>query len=126
MNQRGFKTRRGLPFAKNSLYEILRNERYTGVYLYIKDTRKNPKGKYVRHGGEYDPNAVIRVPGGMPQIISEEDFNKVQEKMAERQHKVAKFSAESVRAHTRKFKKAKPDTLNVCFLQMYTSETSRA
>ncbi len=92
LNRKGYRTRRGLPFAKNSLYEILRNERYKGDYIYVKDATKNPKGKYVRHG-KYDPEAVIRIPGGMPQIISPEDFDRVQIKMKERQHKAAKFSA---------------------------------
>ena len=92
LNKKGYRTRRGIPFAKNSLYAILRNERYTGTYIYVKDSTKNPKGKYVRHG-KYEPDAVIRIPGGMPVIISEEDFHRVQEKMKQRQHKAAKFSA---------------------------------
>lgn len=92
LNTKGYRTRRGIPFAKNSLYAILRNERYTGVYIYVKDSTKNPKGKYVRHG-EYDPDAVIRIPGGIPAIISEDDFHRVQAKTKERQHKAAKFSA---------------------------------
>ena len=92
LNAKGYRTRRGIPFAKNSLYAILRNERYTGVYIYVKDSTKNPKGKYVRYG-EYDPDAVIRIPGGIPAIISEDDFHRVQAKMKERQHKAAKFSA---------------------------------
>ena len=92
LNNKGYRTRRGIPFAKNSLYAILRNERYTGVYIYVKDSTKNSKGKYVRHG-EYDPDAVIRIPGGIPAIISEDDFHRVQAKMKERQHKAAKFSA---------------------------------
>ena len=92
LNAKGYRTRRGVPFAKNSLYAILRNERYTGVYIYVKDSTKNSKGKYVRHG-EYEPEAVIRIPGGIPAIISEEEFQLVQAKMKERQHKAAKFSA---------------------------------
>lgn len=92
LNAKGYRTRRGVPFAKNSLYTILRNERYTGVYIYVKDSTKNSKGKYVRHG-EYEPDAVIRIPGGIPAIISEDDFHQVQAKMKERQHKAAKFSA---------------------------------
>lgn len=92
LNAKGYRTRRGVPFAKNSLYAILRNERYTGVYIYVKDSTKNSKGKYVRHG-EYEPEAVIRIPGGIPAIISEEEFRLVQAKMKERQHKAAKFSA---------------------------------
>ncbi len=92
LNSKGYKTRKGVAFAKNSLHCILKNERYTGVYVYVKDATKNPKGKYVRHG-EYEPDAVIRIPGGIPAIISEDDFKKVQIKMRERQHKAAKFSA---------------------------------
>lgn len=95
LNSKGYRTRRGLPFAKNSLYEILRNERYTGVYIYVTDATKNAKGKYERHG-KCDSKNVIRIPGGMPAIISEEDFQKVQVKMKERQHKAAKFSAKQV------------------------------
>jgi site-specific DNA recombinase len=92
LNNRGYRTRRGDVFGKNSLYAILKNERYTGVYIYVPDSTKNPTGKYARHG-QYDENAVIRIPGGMPAIISEELFLKAQEKLAERQHKSAKFSA---------------------------------
>ena len=92
LNSKGYRTRRGIPFAKNSIYAILRNERYTGVYIYVKDSTKNAKGKYIRYG-EYDPDAVIRILGGIPAIISEEDFRCVQRKMKERQHKAAKFSA---------------------------------
>jgi site-specific DNA recombinase len=92
LNSKGYRTRRGQPFAKNSIYSILRNERYTGVYIYVKDTSKNPKGKYVRHG-EYDPDAIVRIPGGIPAIISKEDFRRVQELMSERQYKAARFAA---------------------------------
>ena len=92
LNRRGYRTRRGDLFGKNSLYAILRNERYTGVYVYVTDSTKNAKGRYDRFG-TYDEHAVIRVPGGMPAIISEEDFRKVRAKLAERQHKSAQFSA---------------------------------
>lgn len=92
LNRRGYRTRRGDVFGKNSLYSILKNARYTGVYIYVPDTSRNSKGKYTRHG-QYDEAAVIRIPGGMPAIISEEMFHKAQEKLAERQHKSARFSA---------------------------------
>ena len=92
LNRRGYRTRRGDAFGKNSLYAILKNERYTGVYIYVPDTTKNAQGKYTRHG-TYDEEAVIRIPDGMPAIISEEVFRKAQQKLAERRHKSAKFSA---------------------------------
>lgn len=34
LNRRGVRTRRGRKFGRNSLHEILRNEKYTGVYIY--------------------------------------------------------------------------------------------
>ncbi len=92
LNNRGYRTRRGDLFGKNSLYAILHNERYTGVYIYVTDTAKHPGGRYDR-GNTYDGDSIIRIPEGLPAIISQDDFKKVQEKMAERQHKSAKFSA---------------------------------
>ena len=57
----GLRTLRGKPFTKNSLDTILKNEKYTGVYIY----------------------EDIRVEGGMPQIIDPETFAKVQEMLKE-------------------------------------------
>ena len=55
----------GMPRSQNWLYKSLHNERYTGVYIY----------------GE------TRIDGGMPQIISKENFEKVQSVMKLRQRK---------------------------------------
>ena len=92
LNEKGFKTKRGVPFGKNSLYEILRNERYTGVFLYVPNITKNKNGKYNRRS-DYDSDTTIRIQDGVPAIISEEDFQKVKTKMAGRQHTSGKFSA---------------------------------
>lgn len=56
LNEKGYRTMRGKLFTKNSLDTILRNEKYIGVYAY-KD---------------------IRVEGGVPQIIDDETFYRVQ------------------------------------------------
>lgn len=52
----------GLPRSKNWLYQVLHNERYTGVYIY----------------------ADTRIENGMPALISKDDFLKVQEAMKKR------------------------------------------
>ena len=57
LNARGIKTGAGKEWGKNSFHNILRNERYTGVYIYDD----------------------VRVEGGVPQIIGEELFYTVQE-----------------------------------------------
>lgn len=56
LNARQIKTAHGKEFNKNSLHRILRNKRYIGVYLY-KD---------------------MEIPGGMPRIIEDELFERVQ------------------------------------------------
>ena len=57
LNARGLRTLRGKPFTKNSLDTILKNEKYTGVYIY----------------------EDVRIEGGMPRLIEPETFAKVQE-----------------------------------------------
>ena len=56
LNTRKIKTSIGHDFNKNSLHRLLRNKRYIGVYLY--------KGE--------------ETPGGMPRILSDEAFERVQ------------------------------------------------
>jgi DNA invertase Pin-like site-specific DNA recombinase len=56
LNARGIKTALGRPWGKNSFHSILRNERYCGIYIYDD----------------------IRIEDGIPRIISDELFFKVQ------------------------------------------------
>ena len=60
LNDRGIKTRLGNAWGQNSFGAILKNERYTGVYIFD----------------------GTRIEGGMPAIISKEDFMAVQRKLA--------------------------------------------
>lgn len=92
LNGRGYRTKRGQPFSKTSLYEILRNEKYTGVYVYNKSAAKNAEGKFNRHAYKSE-DEIIRIEGLVPQIVTPEDFETVQRKMAERRHKAAKYTA---------------------------------
>ncbi len=92
LNCRGYKTKRGSVFGKNSLYEILRNEKYSGVYVYNKSVHPDADGKFNRHKSK-DDSEIIRIENGVPAIISKEDFQKVQAKMAERKKKTASFKA---------------------------------
>lgn len=57
LNELGLRTLRGGPFTKNSLHSVLKNEKYRGVY--------NSHGKYIE--------------GGIPRIIDDDLFFKVQE-----------------------------------------------
>lgn len=78
--EQGFKSRYGKPIGKGTLYTILCNEKYTGTYIFNLTDGKDVEGKR-NSNRKKDDEDVIRVEGGMPALISKEDFKKVQEKM---------------------------------------------
>ncbi len=86
LNARGYKTRNGGNFGKNSLHEILRNEKYCGIYIYNLKTSKGANNSRNNHSQKHSED-VIRIPGGMPRIISDEVFQRVQVILKERKHK---------------------------------------
>ena len=79
LNKNGYKTKRGKDFGKNSLFEILRNEKYTGVFIYNKSAEKSAKGTYNRHQYK-DDSQIIRINNGCPAIISKDEFYKARER----------------------------------------------
>jgi site-specific DNA recombinase len=92
LNQRGYKTKRGMAFGKGSLHEILKNEKYTGSYIFNKSAAKDSSGKFNRHRYKEEDD-IIRVENAIPQIVSKEDFDEVQRKMELRRHKSARYTA---------------------------------
>ena len=77
INLLGYRTKRNRLFTRNSLYEILRNEKYTGTFIYNKMERDEFSGVRSRH--KYKPeNEIIKVENMIPEIISKEDWKSVQ------------------------------------------------
>jgi site-specific DNA recombinase len=66
---------RGRPISKNSIYDMLRNEKYTGTFVFGKGSKKEHK--------RTRPDA-IRVPDAFPAIVSCELWERVQAKMDKR------------------------------------------
>lgn len=73
LNLEGFRTKKGKEFGKNSIYDIISNERYTGVYIFNKGTKNN-------HNRTSKSDNEIRIEDGIPSIISKEIFKKAMEK----------------------------------------------
>ena len=71
MNARQLRTSRGAEWNKNSLHTMLKNKRYIGIYTY-KD---------------------MEIPGGVPQIVDDELFYKVQEIMEKKKKAPARARA---------------------------------
>lgn len=73
----GIKGKRGRPIGKNSLYSILKNERYIGTYTWNKYKMKS-LGKWA--GGTPNPN-VVKIEDAIPVIINTDIWERVQKRM---------------------------------------------
>lgn len=75
----GIRGRRGRPFGKNTLYTILNNKRYLGVYSWCEH-----QSKYFSEwmGGGPSPRAV-RIEDGMPAIVDKKIGKMVEKRMSE-------------------------------------------
>lgn len=79
MEQRGIQGKRGKPIRYPQIYEILRDEKYTGVYLYSPTEAEN-------RGDRRQKADAIRIENAMPVIISQTQFREVQKIMDQRKH----------------------------------------
>lgn len=77
MEQQGIRGKRGKVIRYTQVYEMLRNEKYTGVYLYSTSEEKD------RAQRRQKPNA-IRKEDAIPPIIEKEMFQEVQKIMEKR------------------------------------------
>jgi len=95
LNQKGYKTKRGNTFGKKSIHELLRNEKYSGTYVFNRSASKDAFG--VRNGHQdKDDDSIIRIEGGVPAIISKEDFQKAQAKMATNKRQPGFYKAKDI------------------------------
>lgn len=70
-----YTTRNGKPFGKNSLYDIIGNEKYCGTYTFNKSPRKN--GGRNMHA-KSRPDDFIRLEDAIPPIVSKDIFQQAQ------------------------------------------------
>lgn len=83
LNTMGYRTRLGNTFSKETMYEMLRNEKYNGVYVFSRASSKNESGRRNNHMDK-PVEDQIRIPGGMPKIVDDDTFAKVQSILASR------------------------------------------
>ena len=83
LDAEGHRTKRGKSFKKNSIHDILSQEKYIDIYRWNKRKAKNSKGQYNNHA--YKPvEEQIVIPGGCPVIIPLEQFQAAQERLFQR------------------------------------------
>lgn len=95
LNLFGYTTKSGMKFGANSLQSIIRNPKYSGVYTYNRSASKDVDGK--RNGSRYkDDDEIIKIDGGVPAIVSKEDFEIAQEMLKTRKLKIGSYKAKEV------------------------------
>lgn len=84
--ERNAKTRFDNEFGKNSIIDILKNEKYKGVYVYNITSRSKVGGTetYIHHSED----EIIKLPDKVPRIIDDELFNRVKARMDKNRHGV--------------------------------------
>lgn len=88
----GWKTKVGNDFTSSSLFSILRNEKYVGVYVYNRSAPKNASGS--RNGHKYKASSdIIRVEGVIPSIVDKELFSRVQQQLSKRKKRSGSSTA---------------------------------
>ncbi|MCR4644091.1 MAG: recombinase family protein [Oscillospiraceae bacterium] len=79
LNSDGCCTKAGRPFTKGAIRGILRNEKYTGLYIYNKREAKSYDHK--RPCRDKSPDEIIRIDGGIPAIINHDVWEKAQARL---------------------------------------------
>lgn len=79
MDALGITGKRGKPLRYSSVYEILRNEKYTGVYLYCPTEIKDRSKRRSKEG-------AIRIEDAIPAIVNRETWVEVQKIMDSRKN----------------------------------------
>jgi site-specific DNA recombinase len=85
LNNRGYKSKAGKPFTKNSFSSILTQEKYVGTYTWNKARKKSNKGTRNSHKHKPTEQQVI-IKDAIPAIISKEQFDRVQAMIASRKN----------------------------------------
>lgn len=95
LKQAGHKTARGNDFSKSSLHDIIKNEKYTGTYLWNRAASATKKGTRNTHKNKPDAD-IIRIPGALPTIIPRDTWLKAQDTMRKNKVRTGSYSAKQV------------------------------
>ena len=81
-------------FRKNSLYSILTNPKYQGIYVFNRSSAKSIHGTRNTHSLK-DSEDIIAIEGGCPQIIDSETYEKVQKRLDSHKHTGGRLNAKT-------------------------------
>jgi len=80
---KSYRTRRGKPFSSTTIHEMLKNPKYAGIYVFNQAPRRIEGKRNWRR--KKDKEEMVIIPGGVPAIIDEDTFWRVQKMLEKRQ-----------------------------------------
>lgn len=78
LNAKGCLSKAGRPFVRNSFYDLLKNEKYIGTYIYNVSDSSSTNGKRNYHK-RHSEDKIIRIEGAIPPIVTQQEFDEVKE-----------------------------------------------
>lgn len=93
LNARGYRSKANRPFGKNSLYSILANEKYSGMYVFNRAASRDDFSKTRNTHTSKEDGDIIRIDGGVPAVVSKGDFDTARRRMEENRHRPGAYSA---------------------------------
>lgn len=87
LNAAGMTTKTGGAFWKNSISDILRNEKYTGTFIYNRATTM-VGGRRNNHASK-SADEIIKIPGGIPQIVDDVTWSATKKRLSDNVRKGA-------------------------------------
>ena len=90
LNSRGYLTKRGQSFGKNSIFDLLKNEKYIGRLVYGA-TKAQADGRWNSHAKSKEDAIVVE--NGVPAIIEQELWEQVQSRIRTRKGAGGRYSA---------------------------------
>ena len=85
LDENDYKTVNNRSFVSSTIKSMLENEKYCGIYYWDKSSAKDYRGK---HNSHRKKDNYIQIKDGCPAIVSEEIFNKVQERLRDNKNKI--------------------------------------
>ena len=80
LNKKGYRTKKGSLFRSNSLFDILKNPKYCGTYVFgrTQGGRQFPRNTHADH------TPIVEIEDAIPAIISKSDWKEVQSMLKNR------------------------------------------
>lgn len=80
LNHKGYRTKRGTPFRSNSIFDILRNPKYCGKYVFGRI--QAPKTEKRNCHAYQEP--IVELEGAIPAIVTVQEWEEVQDMLSKR------------------------------------------